>query len=371
MNNTLKNINHSDSIMQKNNSAAIFSSGIKARSSLLGLLSIGEVVWKPRTSHLKPDFVVGWGRKGNTKKARKYAQKNDLSYYSLEDGFLHSVGYKGVLGQEGVSVVVDKSGIYYDATQPSDLETLIAEGRSSDPLLIQRAKKCIEQILEKNISKYNASTVSIDQLNLPEGKKILLVDQTAGDMSLKYGYVNDHTFQEMLQAALDEHPDAHIIIKTHVAVITGKKKGCLTSVLGHNRVIIVSENVNPLELIKQVDHVYVASSQMGFEALMAGKPVSCFGVPFYSQWGLTDDRGHKLSRRKRKCSLEEIFAAAYILYPCYIHLDTGEKCELEDVLDHFEYLLDQKDNDSNEKPYVKSVLSDCKKMVSGFINKFS
>ncbi len=368
MNNTLKNINHSPSI-QKNNSAAIFSPGIKARSGLLDLLSIGEVVWKPRTSRSKPDFVVGWGRKGNTKKARKYAQTNDLSYYSLEDGFFHSVGHKGVLGQEGVSVVVDKSGIYYDATQPSDLETLIAEGKANDPLLLQRAKSCIKQILEHNISKYNSSTVSIDQLNLPEGKKILLVDQTAGDMSLKYGYVNDHTFQEMLQAALDEHPDAHIIIKTHVAVITGKKKGCLTDIPSHQRVTIVSENVNPLELIKQVDHVYVASSQMGFEALMCGKPVSCFGVPFYSQWGLTDDRGCKVSRRQRKCSLEELFAAAYILYPRYTHLETGKTCELEGVLDHFESLLKNKEKD--EVSHVKSLVNDCKKTILCLVDRLS
>jgi capsular polysaccharide export protein len=32
------------------------------------------------------------------------------------------------------------------------------------------------------------------------------------------------------------------------------------------------------------------SSQLGFEAILAGHRPVTFGVPFYAGWGLTDDR---------------------------------------------------------------------------------
>jgi len=324
-------------------SAAIFSSGIKSRKQLLDLLAVNKIIWKPNRFQTKPDFVVGWGRKKNTLKARKYAQTHQLPFYSLEDGFLHSAGEKAV-EQEGVSVIIDKTGMYYDATQTSDLERYLLQGKARNPILIERAKYCIQTIITHNISKYNIDPysasypqrVSIDQLNLPDGKKILLVDQTAGDMSLEYGYVNNSTFQDMLEAALNEHPDAHILIKTHLRVNTGKKKPCLSQYdHKHKRVIVIDQQINPILLIKAVDHVYVATSQMGFEALMIGKPVTCFGVPFYAQWGITDDRGYKVSRRNRISSLEEIFVASYILYTRYIHPKTHQECEIEDILDVF------------------------------------
>ena len=41
---------------------------------------------------------------------------------------------------------------------------------------------------------------------------------------------------------------------------------------------------------RPVDAVYVVTSTMGFEALLVGKPVTTFGVPWYAGWGVTDDR---------------------------------------------------------------------------------
>ncbi len=327
-------------------SVAIFSSGIKAKKPLikwlLNYLHVNKVSYKPNRFQATADCVVGWGRKKNTRKARRYAEKNNLPYYSLEDGFLHSVG-KNTLEQAGASVVIDRTGMYYDATQLSDLETLLSEGKANSTELIQRARQCINIIIENNLSKYNTQPATSDDASLtsslaslPTGKKVLLIDQTAGDMSLQYGCATPATFDEMLQAALNEHPSAEILIKTHARVITGKKKSCFNpSVHKHSRVSIIDQAIDPLLLIKAVDHVYVATSQMGFEALMLGKPVTCFGVPFYAQWGLTDDRGPIVSRRNRHCSVEEVFAASYILYSHYIHPTNQQECEIEDILYYF------------------------------------
>jgi len=64
---------------------------------------------------------------------------------------------------------------------------------------------------------------------------------------------------------------------------------------------------------------------MGFEALLLGKRVCCFGMPFYAGWGLTEDR-LACPRRTRRRTLEELFAAAYLKYACYVHPATGERC---------------------------------------------
>ena len=58
--------------------------------------------------------------------------------------------------------------------------------------------------------------------------RVLVVDQTHGDMSITCGLADDSSFARMLKAAQTEHPDAEIVIKTHPDVIAGVKDGYLT-----------------------------------------------------------------------------------------------------------------------------------------------
>ena len=150
----------------------------------------------------------------------------------------------------------------------------------------------------------------------------------------------------MLQAALDENPQATIYVKTHPEVSSGRKGGYLTAVQHSERVVVLREAVNPLSLIQQMSKVYVVSSTMGFEALLAGKPVTCFGVPWYAGWGVTDDRqpNHPAMQRRaagtgRKRSVDELFAAAYLHYTRYLNPYTHQRGEITDVM---RWLVQQK-----------------------------
>ena len=58
-----------------------------------------------------------------------------------------------------------------------------------------------------------------------------------------------------------------------------------------------------------MDRVYVVSSTMGFEALLAGKSVTCFGMPWYAGWGATDDRQAPGVAAPRPEPWTELFAA--------------------------------------------------------------
>jgi capsule polysaccharide export protein KpsC/LpsZ len=79
---------------------------------------------------------------------------------------------------------------------------------------------------------------------------------------------------------------------------------------------------------------------MGFEALMTGCECVCFGMPFYSGWGITDDRV-KCDRRKRELSVEKVFAGAYILYTKYVN--PYSKKEI-DVIETIETIVKMKEN---------------------------
>ncbi len=337
--------------------AATFSRGILNIPYLGSFLGIESVSKKSRYLPIfnparQNEIVIGWGLKRNTLSARSYAKSTNSRYLTLEDGFLRSIGL-GVDGSPPLSLVVDDLGVYYDATQPSRLETILNSelddlpdippfsalrryvDKAGDPLddeeLISRARTCIRKIVSNQLSKYNSSPdVSLEPTERP---RVLVVDQTAGDLSIEYGLASPESFTRMLDAALAEHPKAEILVKIHPDVLAGKKKGHLADTGKRRRVRLLSENCNPVTLLQQVEHVYVVTSQLGFEALMVGKPITCFGAPYYAGWGLTDDRV-AVPRRLRKRTIEQLFTAAYLLYARYRDPDSGRPCEIESVIDH-------------------------------------
>ncbi|WP_167505968.1 capsular polysaccharide biosynthesis protein [Desulfosediminicola flagellatus] len=277
--------------------------------------------------------IIGWGKKGNTKKARRIAAENNLPYFSLEDGFIRSVGL-GIKGAPSFSLVVDNCGIYYDATRPSKLENILCthdfEGNRD---LMVKADQAIMLIRQYNISKYNIANEDITTTNIADtpGKNILVIAQTLGDMSLEFGSGNKFSTRQIIDAALDENPGAKVYLKIHPDVIAGKKKSDLNINNVPSSCRVITQDVNPISLLKKFDKVYTKTSQMGFEALLLGKECVCFGLPFYAGWGLTDDRV-TCSRRKRKLTVQQVFAGAYILYSCYYNPHLNRESDIIDTL---------------------------------------
>lgn len=267
--------------------------------------------------------VVGWGFKRTSVKAQEYAKNRNLPYIALEDGFLRSVGL-GVEGAVTHSMVVDETGIYYDATKPSDLESLIINANYSSEQL-DRAAAVIASIKTQRLSKYNhAPDRCPDSIRVLTGEelkseRVLVVDQTYGDASIELGCADARSFERMLLMAIKDNPDAQIVVKTHPDVVAGKKQGHLSQLALELGCTLLSDNVNPWAILDQVDKVYVVTSQLGFEALMAGKEVHCFGMPFYAGWGLTIDQLVS-ERRGHHRTLAEVFYAAYIEYCRYLDI---------------------------------------------------
>ncbi|MCH7315723.1 capsular polysaccharide biosynthesis protein [Acinetobacter sp. ANC 3882] len=255
-----------------------------------------------------------------------------------EDGFIRSMGL-GKAGFQPLSIVLDQSGIYFDATQSSDLEKIIlALSLSKDEVL--HAQALIQKILNAGVTKYNLRYQSLESSKFHNQKNILVVDQTLGDQSIQYAMASAESFDTMLQQAVLDHPDAQIWVKIHPDVLAGKAKSHFS--LEHYKapnINLLAENYNPIDLCKQMSEVYVVSSQLGFEALMLGKPVHCFGIPWYAGWGLTKDH-QKIpkaiqDRRNVSRTIEQLFVAAYLRYAKYISPVSQQQCELQEIVDLF------------------------------------
>ncbi|MDV5142431.1 capsular polysaccharide biosynthesis protein [Chimaeribacter arupi] len=280
--------------------------------------------------------VAVWGHRPTAVRPVAWAARHGLPVLRLEDGFIRSLGL-GVSGEPPLSMVVDTLGIYYDARQTSTLEQLIQE-RSTDPALMDAARQAMAFIVEQDISKYNQAPPFNGRA--PENGAVLVVDQTFGDMAVTFGQAGEDHFTAMLQAAMDEHPEAEIWVKIHPDVLSGKKRGylgkqALYAAAHDKRVKLLAQDVSPQSLLRQVTEVYAVTSQYGFEALLAGKRVHCFGQPWYAGWGVTHDRHPEaaaLHARRGTATLSDLFAAAYLRYSRYIDPLSGKPATLQTVL---------------------------------------
>lgn len=314
---------------------AVFSNGLWKIRHLSRFLGGARLLYRPDDAALAHvDGVLCWGNKSTSQVAVAHAERHGKSLLRLEDGFFRSL--RSGPEHPPLSLVFDDVGIYYDAGRPSRLELCLNgntdTGALSDRRLLTRAESAIERVRSSRLSKYNDSDPR--SLGMPQVDDfVLVVDQTRGDASVECGLTPEGGFDAMLQAALDENPGVPVVVKVHPDVLAGRKKGYLTRPRRDTRITLLGAHVNPIELLERARRVYTCTSQLGFEALVLGKPVSCFGVPFYAGWGLTDDRV-ACTRRTERRTLVELAAAAWIFYPRYVHPVRGESTQLEDILDH-------------------------------------
>lgn len=274
--------------------------------------------------------VAGWGRRPSALRAQAFAKARGIHrYLCLEDGFLRSV-HPGAQYRT-CSLVVDDLGIYYDASTPSRLEALVRTPLSREQQ--ERTRHLIEHWRDAGVSKYNHAP---DSTALPSGKYVLVVDQTVGDASVHHGQADAASFRRMLDAALQSYPACRVLVKEHPEVASGRKRGYLGQILDagdYPQVIRLRDDVHVVPLLRHAEAVFAVTSQVGFEALMHGRRVHTFGMPFYAGWGLTCDEVTAPSRRMT-VPLEQLVHAALIGYTRYVSPQTGQRCEVEEAISH-------------------------------------
>lgn len=273
--------------------------------------------------------MVSWGGRAPAKFARAVSRIRRVPHFYLEDGFLRSVG----LGKENalpISIQIDDLGMPVRADRPSRLERLIADAAGSQ-VIASLGGDIREALVRHRLSKYNSLPHRAPKIDRTVRRRILLVDQVYGDVSVPMAGGSPESFRHMLADAVQS--GAQCVVRTHPDVMAGFRKGYMTEEAAKlPGVILSSEPVSAASLIEVVDEVWTMSSQFGLDALLRGVPVRCYAAPFYAGWGLTEDRFETAApgggrpgdarsgvsiRRQARPGIDHLAAAAFSLYPVY------------------------------------------------------
>ncbi|MDP5132236.1 MAG: capsular polysaccharide biosynthesis protein [Paraglaciecola sp.] len=254
----------------------------------------------------------------------------------VEDGFIRSVG----LGADMVkpsSWVLDPVGMYYDATAPSALEALLVKARFTADELI-RAAALRKRLVSQKVTKYNLGGSTWCR---PANKKVILVPgQVESDASIRLGSPVLKTNLALLQAVRSANPDAYIVYKPHPDVLAGLRNAGAADSGPQTEYDELVTDQDMAHMFSQVDEVHTLTSLAGFEALLRGKTVTCYGQPFYAGWGLTNDM-YPPTRRNIQRTLDELVAATLLRYPTYISRTTGYYTTPERVITELDLLRQQ------------------------------
>jgi capsular polysaccharide export protein len=279
-----------------------------------------------------PSDLIGiWGNSPTAHRGKAIAEKRGAPLLRVEDAFLRSL-HPGRAGEPPLGLHLDRSGVHFDPSTVSDLEQLLTTHPLDDTALLNRARAGMARMQGLHLSKYSGFDTTTPA---PDPGYVLVVDQTRGDASVTASKGNDALFREMLVFAQEEHPGAQVIIKSHPETNAGYRPGYYSAADANHRITLLDSPISPWTLLEGAVGVYTVSSQLGFEAILAGHKPRVFGQPFYAGWGLTTDE-NPVPRRERRLTRAQLFAAAMILYPIWYDPYRDQLGTLETTLDTLE-----------------------------------
>jgi capsular polysaccharide export protein len=278
------------------------------------------------------DGVLVWGHSPTAWRGEAFARRRGVPLIRVEDAFLRSIHPGRARREASVGYLIDPVGVHFDSARPSRMEELLSSIDLYKSNIQNEIDHLIRCFLESSLSKYNNFNPDLPP---PDPGYVLIVDQTVGDASIHHSGASAQTFRDMLTAALRDHPDSPIVIRTHPETALGLRAGHFSAQDAQGRVSLLTAPIAPNRLLSGAAQIYTVSSQMGFEAILHGYRPRVFGQPFYAGWSLTEDE-KSLPRRTRRLTRAELFAGAMILAPTWYDPCRDRLCGLEDVLRQLE-----------------------------------
>lgn len=284
--------------------------------------------WRVTTGWPGADGCVAvWGNAPTAHRGEAVAARTGARLIRVEDAPFRSL-LPGRMGEPPLGLMLDQTGVHYDATRPSDLETLLATAPLDDGAALASARDAIARITREGLTKYTAQPNG----PAPDPGYVLVVDQTRGDAALMGA--DAQQFREMLAVARIENPGARLLIKTHPETAQSLRPGHFEKEDAQRHgAEIVDQPLNPYTLLGGATAVYTWSSQMGLEAILAGHRPRVFGQPFYAGWGLTQDESPP-PRRTRKLTRAQLVLGALMDYPLWYDPSADRLTDLHGVLNH-------------------------------------
>lgn len=278
------------------------------------------------------DGVLVWGHSPYAHRGEAVAKAKGLPLFRVEDAFLRSIR-PGRAGDAPIGLMLDDlGGVHFDASTPSRLERILLTEGLDDTHILTRARNAMARLQALDMSKYNNHD---PELAAPAPGYVLVIDQTRGDASIRHSGASETTFREMLATARIDHPRARIVIKTHPETRDGLRPGHYGPGDLDANMVLLAEPVSPWKVLEGAVAVFTVSSQLGFEAILAGHRPRVFGQPFYAGWGLTTDE-RPVDRRRRSLTKTQLFAGAMIHAPLWYDPCRDRLCSLEEAIDQLE-----------------------------------
>jgi capsular polysaccharide export protein len=263
------------------------------------------------------DFIL-------TDKKSTFQEVEPLKYRAfLSKSFLFS---DSVSNEDVLSLIVDHNGPFYDPKAQSDLDYML-----NHETYTNYEKNCAEQFLIDLRGKFLMDMRNEDSGNVlsekqNSNKKLIFIpgQLEEDDMTLVGGDITIPSDYELLVAILQKVENSLIIYKPALGSKFKKLndigKGGLVNlsslVKERNNRFVFEFDASISHCIEAADEVHLLNHTCGLEAIVKGKKVVTYGLPFYGGLGLTEDK-QKFPREKREISLEEFALAVYMLYPRY------------------------------------------------------
>lgn len=233
---------------------------------------------KPFIQRINPVIYI-WGYKAPPFFI-DYIREQGLDIFFLEDGFIRS-GPDDESGAPPLSIVMDSQAPYFDTSRPNDLTDLIANfDFEQDGYDEKLAKEMLDYYVAHRVSKYNHQ-LYVDVVpiyGVKNKKRILVLGQVPHDDSLKYGGGIGISLLDVVNRAINENPNAQIIVKPHPMTLNDSS---IVNALAELDCLILTQSIHLVDALETIDHVYTITSLGGFEALLRGKKVTVLGRPFY------------------------------------------------------------------------------------------
>ena len=245
--------------------------------------------------------IAGWGRRPSGRRALRIARRTGAAAVLLEDGPLGPPRP----GRPRRSVLLL-------GPDPDAPDAVISRGAT--PAEAARARALIDLWRAEDLSKMPGLPDPDDPL--PEGF-VLVADQLRGDLSIPAGGADAAAFDRMLAAAVAT--GRPVVVKAHPeSRLSGRAGHFDAKALRRRGIRVIDAACHPGRLIRGAAEVFVVTSGLGLEALLAGRPVRTFGMPIWAGRGLTRDALPPPPGRA-PARLEDVAHA--LLVGCAVHVD--------------------------------------------------
>jgi len=248
-------------------------------------------------------------------------RQDGSSTLRYEDGFIRTSDIRGYQPL-GRSIVKDRRHLHYCYGQASDLEKLIAACSLRErPHMFAMVDRSIR--LLSTWRKTDPAIAPTRKGRIPfDGDFIVVLGQREQHDSIKLGSPVVKTNAHLASIARNENPTADILYMPHPQVLNKPHliESHVDTVRPYVDRVLDDPTVSWADIFARCPKVYTITSSLGFEALLHGCSVTTLGGPYYSGWGLTDDR-LVFQRRTVRRSVHEVFWCAYLQYTIYCDLE--------------------------------------------------